>query len=549
MKRLIVFVVALIVVTAGFVPAVAYGNEAEQYEERIIEYNLQKSSVDSIQKWIDSDLTDDAGAGSEWYVIALSNHGKYDFSDYKKSLNGYLSENEVGSASSRIKYALTYIAIGDKTNPYINKVLGNSIGEQGIMSLVFGLHLLNNGCISDAYSVTGLIDELLSFQLTDGGFSVTGEYGDVDVTAMTVQALAVHYSDNPAVKSAVDDSLDFLSARQLENGGYSAYGVENPESTAQVVIALSSLGIDAATDKRFIKNSNTVFDGMSSFCLADGSFSHKEDGVSDSTATAQVLCASIAYENMKNGKSPFYIFNQNKNVSEGTTTNAITTETTLTEPTSITETTVFVENTSKITSITTNPDSDTQKTEPAETCENKSDSVRVILISVCVASILICAVLFATKKHKFTVLIIVAAVAVIALVAGISGDNNTDTIGSVTISINCDVIKDKDKSYIPKNGVVLEETEVEIEKGDTVYDVFSEVCQKNKILFSSNMKYIEGINNIYEMDFGKSSGWIYFVNGESPSVGCGSYELADGDKIQWHYTCSLGKDLDIDLEK
>ncbi len=547
--QLKVFIVALIIAAAGFVPAVAYGNEAKRYKEEIIEYNLQKSSADSVQEWIDGELTRDAGAGSEWYILALSNYGKYDFSDYNIALNNYLSENEVGSASSRLKFALTYITIGDKTNPYIDKVLGDSIGEQGIMSLVFGLHLLNNDCISDTYSENKLIDELLSLQLADGGWAVMGEYGDIDVTAMTVQALAIHYNSNSAVNSAVDNALVFLSARQLENGGYSAYGVENPESAAQVVIALSSLGIDVCDDERFIKNGNTVFDRMSSFCLADGSFCHKYGGASDSTATAQVLSASIAYENMKNGKSPIYIFNQNNNVSEGTTTNAITTETTLTEPTSITETTVLVENTSKIASITITLESDTQKNESKETCEEKTDYVRFIIIVLCVVSILICAVLFVTKKHKITVLVIVAAVAVIALVAGISGDKNTDSIGSVTISINCDVIKDKDKSYIPKSGIILEETGIEIETGDTVYDILAKVCKENGILFSSNMGYIEGIDNVYEMDFGKSSGWIYFVNGESPSVGCGNYELSDGDIIEWHYTCEMGKDLDIDLKK
>ncbi len=546
--RLKIFAVALIIAAAGLIPAVAYGNGAKRYEEGIIEYNLQNSSADSVQEWIDGELTRYAGTGSEWYIIALSKHGKYDFSDYNAALNKYLSGNDVGSASSRLKYALTYMAIGDKTNPYINKIIGNSVGEQGIMSLVFGLHLLNNGCVSNGYSVNGLIGELLSLQLADGGFSVTGGYGDVDVTAMTVQALAIHYNSNSAVKSAVDDALDFLSAHQLENGGYSAYGVHNSESTAQVVIALSSLGIDAATDKRFIKNGNTVFDGIDGFRLSDGSFIHKEGGVSDSMATAQVLCASIAYENMKNGKAPFYIFSEKKNTSEKTT-DITETASVLPAVTESTETTVFAENTQEITGITTDSGFHTQKTETAEIRENKSDSVRVIIISVCAVSVLICIVLFAAKKHRYTVFVIAVAVAVIALVIGVSAENNTDVIGAVTISISCDVIKDKDKSYIPKNGVILEETEFEIKKGDTVYDVFSEVCQKNKIRFSSNMKYIEGINNIYETDFGKSSGWIYFVNGESPSVGCGSYELNDGDKIEWHYTCNLGKDLDIDLEK
>ena len=180
--------------------------------------------------------------------------------------------------------------------------------------------------------------------------------------------------------------------------------------------------------------------------------------------------------------------------------------------------------------------------------EDKTDSARFIIVAVCVVSILICVVLFAAKKHKLAAIVIVAAVAIIALVVDLS-DDKTDIIGSVTISINCGVIKDKDKSYIPENGIILNETKAEIKNGDTVYDILAEVCKENEILFSANMGYIEGINNIYEMDFGKSSGWIYFVNGESPSVGCGNYELSDGDEIEWHYTCNMGRDLDINFEK
>lgn len=554
--KLFAFALAFIIAAAGVIPAVAYGNSAKQNCDGIIEFNLQKSSSDTVREWIDGELTCDAGAGSEWYVIALSNYGNYDFSNYGKALSNYLSSNEIGSASSRLKYALTFVAIGDKTNPYINRTLNNSIGEQGIMSLVFGLHLLNNGYKSDVYSVNVLITEILSLQLADGGFTVTGEYGDVDVTAMTVQALAAHYNVNPDVASSVDKALDFLSARQLENGGYSAYGVENPESSAQVIIALSSLGVDVCTDERFIKNSKTVFDGMGRFLLADGSFCHREGGNPDSTATAQALCASVAYENMKKGKSSFYIFNDDKTVPPKTEMNITEPETTsvqsVTAETTITpETAIMVDNTTQFITSTLAESATEQKTEPTETGENKnaSDCIIIIIIIVCVASVLISVVLVIIKKPKFIVLVIVATVAIIAFSIKISGDNNKETIGSVTISISCEVIKDKDKSHIPENGIILEETEVEIENGDTVYDVLAEICKKKNILFSSNMGYIEGINNIFETDFGKSSGWIYFVNGEAPSVGCGSYELTDGDEIEWHYTCDLGKDLDIDLEK
>ena len=54
--------------------------------------------------------------------------------------------------------------------------------------------------------------------------------------------------------------------------------------------------------------------------------------------------------------------------------------------------------------------------------------------------------------------------------------------------------------------------------------------------------YIAGINHLYEFDYGDLSGWVYKVNGVLPSVGCGGYELKDGDIIEWCYTLDLGND-------
>ena len=55
--------------------------------------------------------------------------------------------------------------------------------------------------------------------------------------------------------------------------------------------------------------------------------------------------------------------------------------------------------------------------------------------------------------------------------------------------------------------------------------------------------YIEGINNLYEFDCGQNSGWMYSVNGEYPNYGASSYNLKDGDKVEWRYTCNLGSDV------
>ncbi|MFL0252283.1 DUF4430 domain-containing protein [Clostridium neuense] len=48
--------------------------------------------------------------------------------------------------------------------------------------------------------------------------------------------------------------------------------------------------------------------------------------------------------------------------------------------------------------------------------------------------------------------------------------------------------------------------------------------------------YISAIAGVREKEHGKNSGWIYFVNGSSPQIGCGSYKLKQGDKVTWKYS-------------
>ena len=123
-----------------------------------------------------------------------------------------------------------------------------------------------------------------------------------------------------------------------------------------------------------------------------------------------------------------------------------------------------------------------------------------------------------------------------------------EVAGTVTLVIRCDTVLGKTSGeYIPEDGIILDVTEFQIEDGDTVYDILCEAARRYDIQMESTgsgkMAYISGINYIYEFDFGELSGWMYFVNGSEPSVGCGGYNLSDGDVIEWHYTCSLGEDL------
>ena len=102
---------------------------------------------------------------------------------------------------------------------------------------------------------------------------------------------------------------------------------------------------------------------------------------------------------------------------------------------------------------------------------------------------------------------------------------------------------------VPASGCILPVTTVEIEEGDTVFDVLSYVCDKYKIHMSyrggtGSGCYVEGINNLYEFDGGRWSGWMCCVNDWYPNYGCGVYQVKAGDVIEWNYTCDLGLDLD-----
>ena len=133
---------------------------------------------------------------------------------------------------------------------------------------------------------------------------------------------------------------------------------------------------------------------------------------------------------------------------------------------------------------------------------------------------------------------------------------DTDTSLTCTISISCATILDNmelcaenKRPLVPSDGVVLPTTSVTFSEGESVYDVLQSVCRSYNIHMESswtplyNSAYIEGINNLYEFDVGKKSGWMYKVNGWFPNYGCSRYQVQNGDTICFVYTCDLGADV------
>ncbi|MFR5355770.1 MAG: DUF4430 domain-containing protein [Clostridia bacterium] len=130
-----------------------------------------------------------------------------------------------------------------------------------------------------------------------------------------------------------------------------------------------------------------------------------------------------------------------------------------------------------------------------------------------------------------------------------------DSKHTVTYTIRCDTAvangmaqDPKWAGIVPASGVILPVITMEFEPGETVFDLLCRIRDTYKLQMeyrgSDGGQYISGINNLYEFDGGRWSGWMYCVNGWYPNYYCGAYQVKDGDVIEWNYTCDLGCDLE-----
>ena len=176
-----------------------------------------------------------------------------------------------------------------------------TINKQGINAYAYALIALNAANVDE--SADYYIEEILKLQLSDGGFTLTGAYSDVDVTAICIQALAPYSNDSNQVTESIEKAINCLSKKQNSDGGYSSYGSKNCESTAQVISALVSLEIDPQSDSRFIKNDTSAIDALLNYQNIDGGFSHIAGSKTNSMATVQALKALVDYNDFINTKN------------------------------------------------------------------------------------------------------------------------------------------------------------------------------------------------------------------------------------------------------
>ncbi|MBQ7086823.1 MAG: S-layer homology domain-containing protein [Clostridia bacterium] len=256
--------------------------------------------------------------GGEWAVIGLARSG-YDMPqeywdsyytrvlEYIENCGGVLHTKKY-TEYSRVILALTAIGADPKNAAGYNLLAPledyDKTVWQGVNGPVWALIALDSGNYPSDLRQK-YVDKIVESQLNDGGWNLTSKgNGDSDITGMALTALA-NYKTQPKVKNAIDKALTFLSETQLDNGGFMTYGEETLESSAQVLTALCSFGIDI-NDGRFVKNGNNVVDAMLEYRNSDGSFSHIKGKKTDLMATEQAFYSLVAWERMKNGKAALF---------------------------------------------------------------------------------------------------------------------------------------------------------------------------------------------------------------------------------------------------
>ena len=246
--------------------------------------------------------------GDEWAVYAILQAGG---TIPDSQLNSYYQEvaAAVSTWSNRQKptdierVALTLSLIGKD----ITNINGTNLAamiynhpnlDSGSNELIFALLALDarGTAIPEdaAWSREDMIEALLTFQNpVSGGFGLydAANEGDIDLTAMAIQALSDYTDTNPAAAQAVQDAYVFLKDRLTPE-----YGYAEPESGAQVLLALAASKSDLK-DTGFGTLYRNLVSQLSGYVA---------DPCPVNMSTLQILEAFEAYRRYRADETPYW---------------------------------------------------------------------------------------------------------------------------------------------------------------------------------------------------------------------------------------------------
>ena len=544
-----------------------------------------KKALSNIKKTVPTPQV--GSVSGEWAVLGLARgnasvtNSYYD--GYYDRVVAYVKENinsneqldsNKSTENSRIILALT--AIGEDPTSVGGHNLLTALNDltfvkkQGSNGPIWALLAVDSG----NYEYTKrsqLIEAILADRTEDGGWTYGEGGADADMTAMAIQALAPYNDDeHPAVKSAISTALNLLSGMQNDDGGFSSMGYRNCESSAQVVVALSALRLDANTDSRFVKNGYSVLDNLLSYEQEDGSFWHLLDGSQgvNQMSAEQGTYALVAYDRHVKGKHSLYDMTdvvKREDASAQEVIDMINRIGTVDEfsydyiaDARNAYDKLSAEDRAKVTNYKTLTDAEKAYSEILK--QKQADQYKLLKehydqllndstkkYGTAAKKKLLSILQTAQKDMNAAVscerVIAIYDKAIADLDAVKPGDISVTfrLVGALEATQDVDLTND---SYLPEYVTWIPTTTYALQENATVYDLYTEAMTEAGLRsVGADNNYVKTIYApsclggyaLSEFTNGKRSGWMYTVNGSHPNQGLKYWELKDGDVVVWHY--------------
>ncbi len=335
MKRIIKAVFA--VVFCILITAMPICAESVDYVQRAADSLAEMAGADKGHLLADQEMMPAGSSVSDWAAMAFAMGGvSEDYDTYLKALEKHVTDAyasmgclDTVKATEYHRIALTVLALGgnprefgtDKEGKPVDLIadgtynFAGELGRQGLNASIFALITLDAGNYQvpeDAkYSREDFLQSICDAQEPDGGFGLAPGSSNTDITSMALQALAP-YSEKKS--EIIDKAIKYLASVQNENGGFSAFGDESLETSAQALIAVCSLGMDP--EKVLTAGEANLITSMDKFLMEDGTYIHApSDAESNIMSTEQALLARIAVDRFRSGGPRIYDFTEVKSIS------------------------------------------------------------------------------------------------------------------------------------------------------------------------------------------------------------------------------------------
>lgn len=152
---------------------------------------------------------------------------------------------------------------------------------------------------SASLDFNALLVSLVESADEEGGFG-SAEGADILTTARVLQVLAL-YRSHLVVDASIENALGWLKARQSAYGGFDNEAGPDLEATAEVVLALASLGVSTLRE-----DSPAPADALLQFQNDDGSFSTDPDNPAEPRLAALASLALVAHQRHLDGRAQVF---------------------------------------------------------------------------------------------------------------------------------------------------------------------------------------------------------------------------------------------------